>query len=166
MKRKVNKTSRGNSLLARPSFALTTEQPLPPSLYTMLLREQGLALPLPSIYSPRARPCNPLFPSLSNASHTCRLQYLLVPICVLTNNTSSLTTFMTSAAVWPFVLASVPVIPSLKRSSKVNIAESRSWKRNATQQYKWLHNLGRVINVILARNMVKLIHCMKCAHSK
>ena len=59
MKRKVNKTLWGNSLIARPSFALTREQPLPPSLYTMLPREQGLALPLPSIYSLHARPCNP-----------------------------------------------------------------------------------------------------------
>ena len=49
-----------------------------------------------------------------------------VPLGQLTNNTSSLTTFITSAAVSPFALASVPAIPSLKRSSNVNKAESRN----------------------------------------
>lgn len=147
----------------------------------MPLREQELALPLPSIYSLLAKPCNtpphplPLRTLATSAGYSiywhsyfrpCLFCHSCCIICVLTNNTSSFTTSMTSAAVWPFVLASVPVIPSLKRSSKVNIAESRSWKRNATRQLKLLHNQGRAINVIFARNMAKLIHCMKCTHRK
>ena len=64
-------------------------------------------------------------PLVTRARHTKKS----APVGQLTNNTSSLTTFITSAAVSPFPLASVPAIPSLKRSSNVNMAESRNWNK-------------------------------------
>ena len=62
----------------------------------------------------------------------------------LTKSTSSLTTFIMSAVVSPFAFASVPEIPSFKRSSKVNMAESRSWKKSC---YAVLEEYGDHITV-------------------
>ena len=76
---------------------------------------------------------NPRLQSTSNKkTRGCRSSH---GVTLPTSRTSSLTTFMMSAAVSPLVKASVPAMPSLKRSSKVKTAESRNWK-NTRADYK------------------------------